>query len=66
MDQDHSVPLMQAAARLRLSYRAALDLVLRGKLRGHQDANRRWWVDRDDLERLAREQATRGHAVPAT
>ena len=70
MRQDKTVPLVQAAVRLHLSYRAALDLVLCGKLRGYQDANRRWLVDRDDLERecserLARERTERGQAVTA-
>lgn len=51
------VPLVSAAARLRLSYRAALDAVLRGELKGFQDHRRRWFVDRRDLQRLARERA---------
>ena len=59
MSQDSSVSLVQAAATLRQTYRAALDLVLRGALRGHQDENRRWLVDRKDLERVVREREAR-------
>ena len=51
------VPLVSAAARLRLSYRATMDAVLRGDLVGFQDHRRRWFVDRRDLQRLARERA---------
>ena len=51
------VPLVSAAARLRLSYRATMDAVLRGELAGFRDDNRRWFVDRRDLDRVVRERA---------
>jgi hypothetical protein len=49
------VSLMQAAATLRVGYRTALDLVLRGELRGGQDRDRKWHVDAADLARLVSE-----------
>jgi hypothetical protein len=63
MGQDTSVSLVQAAVTLGRTYRATFDLVCRRELRAHQDGNRRWWVDREDLERLVREQAARRQAV---
>lgn len=64
MNQINSVPLTQAAATLGLSYRATLDLVLRRRLRGHQDCNRHWWVDSDDLTREVGERAARELVSP--
>ena len=65
MEQDHAIPLTDAAARLQRSYRSTLDLVLRGKLRGWRDARRRWQVSRDDLERECAERLAREQAVSA-
>jgi hypothetical protein len=44
-----AVPLVRAAAELALTYRAAMDAVLRKDLKGWQDDRRRWWVDAEDL-----------------
>ena len=46
------VPLTKAALLLRRTYQSARDLVLRGELRGWQDDRGKWWVDREDLNRL--------------
>jgi len=51
------VRLVNAAGRLRLSYRATMDAILRGELRGWQDDRGRWFVDRCDLDRLVRKRA---------
>jgi hypothetical protein len=46
-----SVSLMQAAHTLGMTYRAALDLVLRHDLDGQQDHARRWTVTVDSLQK---------------
>ena len=47
---DLGIPLTSAAHRLGRRYRATLDLVLTGKLRGHQDEGTgRWFVEPDSL-----------------
>lgn len=51
--------LMQAAARLSLSYHQTLRLVLIRQLKGAQAANGAWRVDTDDLERFAQARAAR-------
>lgn len=58
------VPLMRAAARLQRGYHATLNAVLRGTLRGWQDENGRWFVDRVDLARAAAEQASQSRDQP--
>jgi len=52
----HTVDLIEAAARLKITYHLALKYVLIGRLKG-QRIGRRWSVDLEDLERLEREQA---------
>ena len=49
-----TVDLVEAAARLRISYHAAYRLVLTGRLKAER-RNGRWLVDREDLERLERD-----------
>lgn len=46
------LPLVVAAARLRLSYNQAMRLVLIGEIKGIR-RDGRWWVDAADVERLA-------------
>ena len=50
-----AIPLVRAAVEARVGYLTARDLVMRGKIRGWQDAKtRRWFVDRQDLRRFLR------------
>lgn len=48
----NSLPLPRAAVRLRLSWRATYDRLLRGDLEGWQDAAGRWFVTVDSLDRF--------------
>ena len=50
--------LVEASARLRVSYHTAHRWVLTGKLKG-QRRDGRWFVDLRSLEKLERERATR-------
>lgn len=55
-DDGHGlIRLVQAAAIAGRSYRAMLDAVLRGEVRGQQDDAGRWWVNEGDAKRLAAE-----------
>lgn len=45
-----TVPVVEAARRLKISYNGARDLVLRGRLRGEQDQWGHWRVDELSLE----------------
>jgi hypothetical protein len=47
------MPLVDAAAALRLPYRVVWDAVLSGRLDGHREAGR-WVVTARSVERLAR------------
>ena len=49
-----TVPLLKAAAELKLSYWAARDAVLRGEIRGWQDARGRWFVDQASVGQAKR------------
>lgn len=51
------VDLVEAATRLRIAYHVAYRLVLTGGLRAER-RNGRWFVDRQDLERLEGERKT--------
>lgn len=55
----NKVTLSRAAVILRLSYHQVQRLVMRGDLRGGQDDQRHWWVDADDVARLAQHRAER-------
>jgi hypothetical protein len=52
-----TIPLPQAAQRLKMSPGLTREKLLKGELRGHQAANGRWHVLLEDIERLEREQA---------
>lgn len=52
-DPAQGVPLPKAAHRLGLSYHQLWPLVLKGVIKGQQDARGRWTVDAADLERYA-------------
>ena len=53
------IPLVRAAARLKVSYQLALNWILRGELKGWQDDHRHWFAEADDLERLVAERVER-------
>jgi len=48
---ENSLPLPRAAVRLRLSWRATYDRLLRGDIEGWQDSGGRWHVTQESLER---------------
>ena len=57
---DKGVPLARAAAELKRGYWATRDAVLRGDLRGWQDARGRWLVDELSLQKAKERLAAAG------
>lgn len=60
-----SITMMQAAMRARLPYKAMLDRVLTRRVKGWQDADRRWHVDAADLDRFIAERDAAARAAAA-
>ena len=57
--------IAQAGTALRRSYNQILRLLMLGQLKGGQDEHGRWYVDADDVQRIALERsaAAVGHAA---
>lgn len=49
------ITLSQAAVLLRMSYNQVQRLVMRGDLKGGQDAQRHWWVDAGHVATILRD-----------
>lgn len=64
--EEGTLPLVRAAARLQLGYRATLDAILRGDLKGHQDARGRWFVSLKSIRRFAQERRSARVASSST
>ncbi len=52
--KDDAIPLVRAAAILKMNYQRAMNLVLRGRIRGWQDEGRHWHVRTEDVLMYAR------------
>jgi hypothetical protein len=61
--EGRAVPLVAAAAALKLRYRTTLDRVLCGDLVGWQDGRRRWWVAEESLRQYADRSKTEAPAA---
>jgi predicted site-specific integrase-resolvase len=48
----NEISLTQAALRIGMSYHRARTMMLRGELRGRQEADGRWYVLEEDVARL--------------
>ena len=65
MDGKNVVSLVQASQLLKVSYQVCRDRLFRGELRGWQDANGRWWIERTSVTKAQLASRARREPVPA-